>query len=437
MKIIEKIREQGVVGAGGAGFPAHVKFNNKAEVIIINAAECEPLLHKDKELLLHKTEVFLKGLEIATSLVGAARTLIGIKGKNKKIIQHLKKKCGGNIEIKAIRDFYPAGDEITLIFETTGRIVGAGQLPISQNIIVSNVETIYNLAQPGPVISKFLTIGGYVKKPATLEVPVGTPFGAVIDFAVPLSRNFGVIVGGPMMGQILDSHEEGVSKTTGGIIVLPENHVLLNKYRDIATEKTVRKIGKAACDQCTFCTELCPRYLLGHPIEPHKAMRTLIFSSNYPGLDQFALHTLFCCECNLCSFYSCPEDLLPSTVCILNKRKALNDGKKYAGRISNKAFHLADFRRIPVKKIMTKLDLLQFKNEGPLVDFPLKPEILKIALKQHVGAPARPVVSKGEQIEKGQKLATCSGSLGSEIHSPIRGKILEITDKEILVKKNS
>jgi Na+-translocating ferredoxin:NAD+ oxidoreductase RnfC subunit len=210
-----EIKEKGVVGAGGAGFPTYVKFSSEAEILIVNAAECEPLLHKDMEILLRRTDDFLRGLSIAAKLTSAQKVIIGIKKKHDDVISHLETRLPGSVEISPVKDFYPAGDEITLIYETTGRVVAPGKLPITQNVIVSNVETLYNLAKDGPVTTKFLNIVGEVQNPVTVEVPIGTPIGEVLEIARPMLERFQLVVGGPMMGRIAENLEEPVTKTTG------------------------------------------------------------------------------------------------------------------------------------------------------------------------------------------------------------------------------
>ena len=139
---INRIKEMGVVGAGGAGFPSHIKLGSKADLVLVNAAECEPLLHKDKELLGKKTEPFFKGLKTVMAAVEAKKGIIGIKEKHRTLIEHLKTELPEDIEICPVADFYPAGDEITLIRETTRKIILPGSLPISEGIVVLNVESL-------------------------------------------------------------------------------------------------------------------------------------------------------------------------------------------------------------------------------------------------------------------------------------------------------
>lgn len=426
--VIDQMKEAGIVGAGGAGFPAYVKMSGTAGIALVNAAECEPLLHKDKELLHHRLNYVLKGLRTVMTSVGATRGIIGIKEKHHGLIESVRAQLDDGVEVSPVRDFYPAGDEITLIHETTGRVVQAGALPGSVGVVVNNVETLYNIGREQPVVTKFLNIVGEVARPVTVEVPIGISFQEVIDFAGPLLGTYAVVEGGPMMGKLVKDLDQTVTKTTAALIVLPVDHILIKRLSGLNRQDEVNRIGKAACDQCVTCTELCPRYLLGHPIQPHKAMRSLIFSHEGKSPE---LHTLYCCECNLCSLISCPEGLSPSMVCVDNKRRARSGNLTFTGKLDNGVHPMQAFRRTPSKKLKTMLDLHRYRDTGPLTDFDYPFSQLKVQLRQHIGKPAVPLVTLGEHVERGQKIATVGKDLGCEIHAPATGRIAAITDHYI------
>ncbi len=431
--IVSEIQEHGIVGAGGAGFPTHVKLASKASTIIVNAAECEPLIHKDKEILLHHTADFLAGLNMVMEATSASVGIIGIKGKHTHIIDHLNNSVGKGVRVVPVGDFYPAGDEITLIYETTGKVVEAGKLPITQGIIVNNVETLLNIGRRRPVTTTFVTLGGDVEQKVTLEVPIGMPIRALIDYARPTINDYAVLLGGPMMGRLTTDLDEVTSKTSSAINILPADHTLVQRMQVMATPDMVRKIGKSACDQCVFCTSLCPRYLLGHPIQPHKSMRSLMFTPIGESVPE--MHAMACCECNLCSLISCPEGLYPGSVSTLSKRFAGSNGMKFDGAQfqSNGPHPLIKYRRTPTSKLKRMLDLNRFGDTGPLTDYTFIPKVLSVPLHQHIGKAAEPVVSVGDLVQAGDKIATVGSDLGSEIHAPIGGKVLIIGDSTIEV----
>ena len=429
--IVSEIQEHGIVGAGGAGFPAHVKLASQADTIIVNGAECEPLIHKDKEIMLRLTDDFLRGLNKVMEAASASLGIIGVKEKYTHIIDHLNGHVPGNVKVVPIGDFYPAGDEITLIYETTGKVVEAGKLPITQGVIVNNVETLLNIGRGKPVTTTFITLGGEVENKVTVEVPIGLPIRTLIDYARPTIADYAVLLGGPMMGRLTTDLDELTSKTSSAINILPADHILVQKMQTMGKPETVRRIGKSACDQCVFCTALCPRYLLGHPIQPHKAMRSLMFTPT--GESKPEMHAMACCECNLCTLISCPEGLYPGSVSGLSKRFAGSSGMKFdADQFSSTGPHpLIEYRRTPTSKIKRVLDLKRFGEEGPLTDFTPVPGLLKVPLRQHIGKPAEPIVGVGDRVKGGEKIATVGKDLGSEIHAPMTGQVVGVDEHTI------
>jgi len=437
---LEQIAEAGVVGAGGAGFPTHVKLAAKADTVLVNAAECEPLLHKDKEVLREYADAVLQGLAIAMGLVGANRGVIGIKGKYEDVIDLVRPKLGRGMEIVPLRDAYPAGDEFILVYDVLKRIVPPGGIPLAVGAVVMNVETAMNVAAAArqPVTEKYLTVAGAVANPVTLRVPVGVTLAQCVAAAGgPTIPDPNYVVGGVMMGYLEDDHEALVDKTTGGVIVLPEAHVVIRRRRQDWPQ--IVRIGRSACDQCSFCTELCPRWLLGHPIEPHRAMRSLAFNligeSNVVG-------TSFCCECNLCSLYSCPEDLDPKNVCTQNKRRLAAEKKRWPNPpfdLRRPELHLEN-RKAPMRRLIEKLGLGRFRNEGPLEGRLMSTAKVGIPLKQHAGAACEPVVKVGDRVAKGQRLGRppVSGgkpALGAPVHASIDGTVRSISGGTVWIQQ--
>ncbi len=434
------LAEAGVVGAGGAGFPTHVKLAARAEYVLLNAAECEPLLHKDKEILRHFADDVIQGLSVAISLCGAKEAIIGVKEKYHEVIDLLRQKIPANMRVDPLRDAYPAGDEFILVYETLGRVIPPGGIPLNVGAVVMNVETAMNAArsEQGPVVEKFLSVAGAVAEPISLRVPVGATLEQCVAAAGgPTVENPQYIVGGVMMGYLEENHQALVTKTTGGVIVLPADHVVVRRHR--RDWKEIAKIGRSACDQCSFCTELCPRWLLGHPIQPHTAMRSLGF--NEVG-EANVIGTQFCCECNLCSMYSCPEDLDPKNVCTQNKRRLAAEKKRWENPPFNerRANQHMNNRKAPTSRLMTKLGLKEFRNVGPLRQEPLAVTKVGIKLKQHIGVPCEPVVQFGEQVERGHAVGrppimNGKPAMGAPVHASISGQVTAIADGVVWIEK--
>jgi Na+-translocating ferredoxin:NAD+ oxidoreductase RnfC subunit len=437
---VEHIANAGVVGAGGAGFPTHVKLSGKADSLLLNAAECEPLLHKDKEVLREFADAVIEGMDAGMKLVGARRGAVGIKEKYRDVIDLMRAKLPANMDVAPLRDTYPAGDEFILVFDVLGRVIPPGGIPLHVGAVVMNVETALNVARSAetPVTEKFLSIAGAVHQPVTLRVPVGVTLAECVAAAGgPTIPDPNYMVGGVMMGYLEENQQALVDKTTGGVIVLPSDHVVIRRRRQDWPQ--VARIGRSACDQCSFCTELCPRWLLGHPIEPHAAMRSLGF--NLVG-ESNVVGTQFCCECNLCSLYSCPEDLDPKNVCTQNKRRLAAEKRRWENPPFNPKrpeLHMAN-RKAPMARLMNKLGLRGFRNVGPLVDgFPAVDKV-GIKLKQHIGAPCECVISVGDRVKKGQMIGrppVTNGkpALGAPVHASIDGVVTAIADGVVWIEK--
>ncbi len=421
---LDRIADLGVVGAGGGGFPTAVKLAARVSTVIVNGAECEPLLHKDKELLHHLAEPMLRGLAAAMALTGAREGIIGIKEKYTAVMAGLEPLLPRNVRILPLRDSYPAGDEFLLVYDAVGRIIPPGGLPKDVDAVVANVETLVNIGLDRPVTHKYLTVAGAVAAPVTLCVPLGIPIGDLIARAggatVP---DFAVLLGGAMMARLAPGLDEPVTKTLGGLIVLPASHPLLDRYR--ATPRQIARIGRSACDQCRFCTDLCPRFLIGHPIQPHLAMQSLGFSTSPSSM---VAGTLYCCECNLCSLYSCPENLDPKNVCVAAKPAARERKLFWSGTPDSVTPHpLAPDRRVPTKRLMAKLGLTGFRNVGPLEELGVSPRRVVLPLKQHAGAPAVPAVQPGARVSVGDLVAAPeAGALGARIHASIAGTVRSV-----------
>src|SRR5512138_2577089 len=172
MNLVEQVRQAGVVGAGGGGFPTHVKLAAKADTIIANGAECEPLLHKDAVVMEEQAVELVKGMLLAKEAVGAKDAVIGIKAKKQHAVKAVQEACKGTtVRVHLLGDYYPAGDEYDLVYEVTGRLIPPQGIPIQVGAVVNNVESFVNIAAAAngiPVTHKMLTIAGAVRSPVTL-----------------------------------------------------------------------------------------------------------------------------------------------------------------------------------------------------------------------------------------------------------------------------
>ena len=320
LSFIDTVKDAGIVGAGGAGFPTHVKLNAKAEYFIVNAAECEPLIETDKYLCRTFADQIVEAITATAAHIGASRKVIALKGKYKEEIASLKAaidRAHADIEIFEMPTFYPAGDEQTMVQMVTGRSVPERGLPLDVGAVVDNVGTMLNLYEAlhgAPVTEKYLSVVGEVKEPIMLKVPIGTPVTECIAAAQPTISDYAIILGGPMMGKIPADDkaiaEAVVTKTTGNIIVLPKDHYLFQ--RASLPLDTIKRQARAACIQCKMCTDLCPRYMIGHQIRPNLVMRNIWREDQITDNDEYLAtfgDAMNCCDCGVCEMFACPMGL--------------------------------------------------------------------------------------------------------------------------------
>ena len=466
-QIIQKVKDAGVVGAGGAGFPTHVKIAAQVDTVIANGAECDPLLRCDQQMMAARAAEIVEGLRLVMQASGAERGIIALKREYTIAVAALQQamrapppsppkpalskveglggKEEGNISLHLLDSHYPAGDEFVLVYEVTGRLVPETGLPLQVGCIVQNVGTLFNVAraQKGiPVTHRLLTVTGAVNEPRTLNLPLGTPIGEAVAWAggikIPrwserTEEDYAVVVGGPMMGRLAQDLSEPITKTTTGLIVLPRNNpVVRSLSRPLGSWV---KRGRSTCDQCRDCTDLCPRYLLGHDLEPHKVMRSI----NYGLTEPTAIVTaaVLCCECRLCEAYACPLGLSPMVYYQEIKRQLVAQGwENVVHKRSDLTPHpMREYRRVPMERLVARLGLSEYEEcICPLDEREYRPQRVTIPLKQHIGAPSQPVVKIGDGVQRGDLIARIpEGKLGANVHASISGRVEVVTGEHVVI----
>ena len=426
-----------MVGGGGGGFPTHVKLAAKAETIIANGAECEPLLHKDAVIMEEHAAELVRGMELAVAATGAREGVIGIKGKKQRAVAAVTAACQGtNLRVQLLGDYYPAGDEYDLVYNVTGKLIPPGGIPLAVGVVVNNVETFVNIAAAAegrPVTHKMLTIAGAVKSPLTLRVPIGTTFRECIAAAGGLTTEDPVLcLGGLMMGQTTDDLDTPVTKTSTGVVILPRDHHIIE--RKLKPNQVQAKIGKSACDQCRYCTEYCPRFLLGYAVEPHQVMRTLAFTAT--GAAQFNQWAAMCCSCGLCTLYSCPEELFPKEACDDAKTEMRRAQVKWTGPMNPKPHPMGDGRRVPIKSLTRKLHVQNYDLPAPLAPQELLPGRLVLPLKQSAGTACLPKVKAGDRVGAGQIIGEpAPHALGAVLHAPLAAIVQTVNEQQIILER--
>lgn len=439
-QLVEAVKNAGVVGAGGAGFPTHIKISSKAEVVIANGAECEPLTHVDQELMIHYAPEIVAGMKAVMQSTGAVRGIFGVKKKYTVAIRALQTAIGGDasLSIAELGNFYPAGDEQVLVYDVLGRVVPEGGIPLNVGAVVQNIETLYNINAALaniPVTRKYITVAGAVARPVTVRVPIGVTLRQVLQLAGGCTTPDPVILnGGAMMGQVMVEADldEPVTKRTKLLLVLPYDHQLSARRRQPRSQFELRAMS--ACDQCYMCTDYCPRHAQGHAIEPHKLI--LLLASGIPLTDAQMAGALLCCECRTCN-YACPVHLSPADIAISIKHDLLKAGLKNPYNRQTEADPYRDFRRVPMYRLVNRLGLTPYDLPAPLVEVPDRFNKVTIALRQHLGVPALPLVKPGDTVVEGAVVAaTPQGALGAAIHASISGVVTQISDTAIIIEAN-
>ncbi|MCF0228902.1 MAG: SLBB domain-containing protein [Parasporobacterium sp.] len=437
MNIIEKIRNAGVVGAGGAGFPTDRKLACHAEIFIVNGIECEPLLRVDRIAMEDNAPRIVDTVKILKEHLGAERAVIALKGHYEKAAAALReavavsdRESGSDIEIYLSESFYPAGDEQNLVYSITGRTVPTGGIPLDVGCVVSNVSTVLNIAdalEGHPVTDKTVTVGGSVSKPVTITCPIGTPLSALLQAAGGPIGDCTYIVGGPLMGRITDDLSEPVTKTTGGLLAIPKGHKLLAEK--VLTEWDI-KLAKAVCSQCSFCTQMCPRNAMGLNVQPHKAMRAMASCNDLLLGDVNGVFS--CCDCGLCTYYACNFGLRPGKAMLRAKAALQQRGIRPVKQVKYPADKDLGTRRVPTERLISRLDLAKFDKDAPMGGY-IDSTSVVIPLKMHIGGPSKPTVTVGSKVVKGDLIAVPEG-MGANIHASVSGTVTSVTDTFIKIE---
>ena len=441
MNLLQAIEEAGVIGCGGAGFPTHVKLKGRFEYLIVNGAECEPLLRTDRYLMKNKAADLIRTVSAIKEELDIPYAVFALKGHYREECEALRaavKEMGAPVTIHELESFYPAGDEQTIVYEVTGRVVPPSGLPSMVGAVVDNVATVYAIGQAlmgHPFIYKYLTVTGEVRHPVVLRVPVGTSFKTCFELAGGTrSDSYCVIAGGPMMGKPVaaaDLDAAVVTKTTSGILVLPPDgyHAA---HQDMSVPVMLRR-ARSACIQCTLCTQLCPRHLLGHALKPHMIMRKMAQCHDMDALmaDPEIRNAALCCECGICETYACPMSLQPRTINgVLKKELASRKIRYERTEESWTPSPEREVRKAPSKKVAARVGVLDYYDYEINELIKAEPDEVSIPLRMHIGAPSQPVVSVGTPVRKGDLIACIpEGALGENIHASIDGTVTSVTDR--------
>ena len=308
-EIIECVKEAGIVGMGGAGFPTHVKLSpkepEKIDYVIANCAECEPYLTSDYRRMLEEPEKLIGGLKVSLKLFENARGILAVEDNKPDCIELLKNltKDEPRISVKELKTKYPQGAERQIIYATTGRAINSSMLPADAGCVVNNVDTvvaIYHAVIEGkPLMNRIVTVtGDAIANPQNFIVRIGTNYHELVEEAGGFKQDpVKIVSGGPMMGFDLFGLDVPTTKTASALLCL--------------TEDEVSRMEPSACINCGRCVEVCPGRVVP---------RLLADYAEHYEEEEFLSHNgMECCECGCCSFV-CPAKR-PLTQTIKSMRK--------------------------------------------------------------------------------------------------------------------
>lgn len=428
----------GVVGAGGAGFPSYGKLTDGADILLINAVECEPLMYTDYALTEEKLGEIVEGMKIIMDFANIANGIFAMKDyRAKSLGLEDGQVLGEGIRVKWIPNVYPMGDEINLVYQATGRLIQPGALPITQGVIVYNAETVYNtraaVVDGTPVIEKWLTVGGNIPTAYAIKAPVGMRIKDILSaLEVSIPEGHVVIDGGPSMGAIKNPATDVITKTTKSLLILPHTApAVMSKQRSI--EEQIRRASSVCC-QCTRCTDMCPRNLLGYPIEPHKMIRaTISTAQETPELIKTAS---LCCGCDVCETFACCQDISPMAIIREYKKILAKNKMRYVAdpSVPVKVNPDREYRMLSAAKWKEVLGVAKFDKHPKYISKPLDASKVEILMSQHIGAPSVPCVSVGDKVEKGQMIATAGNGLSVPQYASISGSVTVVNDAKIVIE---
>lgn len=432
------MQDHSIVGAGGAGFPSYAKLAEGAEILVINCAECEPLIYTDFMLMREKMDKIVGGAQIIMENTGIKHTFISIKEHRGHMLGYTDGQVlGDKVSVKLLPNVYPMGDEINLIYETTGRVVKPGCLPITSGIIVFNGETVYNVWRAynmnRPVVSDWFTIGGDLPKRYVVKTPIGTRLQDVFDMlGITFNEEtHSLINGGPSMGKLDKLSSVVINRTSKSFLILPNTSRAV-KNKQVSIDDMLRRASSACCG-CTRCTEMCPRHTLGYPLEPHKMIRVATGNAAEDHPELIATASL-CCSCGICAEVCCqeisPKDVILNLKGILAKNKI----RFTPGNENYSVSPDRPNRMIASHKWEDMLGVHKYDVVPEFVFDKLKVKRVEIPMGTHIGAKAIPAVKIGDIVEEAQLIATAAEGLSIPQYASIAGKVTYVDNNKVVIE---
>ncbi len=443
-----RMRNAGVVGTDKLSVPTYVKLSSKADLVIANGAESEPLLHSEKSLLHEKPELIIDGIKIAMEATGAPKAVIAVRSSEKERMRSLYSllKEEKNIDIFYLEDFYPSGDEPILVYEVTKKLIPEGKTPLDKGIVVEKLLSfawMYQGYHGKPVTERPISVVGEVQRPQVTWFPIGTLYKDILNFAGGTTvdlKNAVVFDGGPLQGEVVKDLNIGIGKNTSAVMVLPKDHKVSKVKMKNLEEMILQNQGVSG--DSSMMEDLCPRYQLGYDIHPSEVIKSLHFPLM---MKPSSLRSAYSCnDCSLCEYMG-SSTLNESPRLIYNefKKNLARQEKKVflkSGEKVNKVRLNYHYNKVSCSHLIKQVQVEKYDSFNRSILPKTNPQKVRVPVTRHKGTPAKPVVVEGQTLKMGDVIAfSPPGELGTTYHASIPGRVSEINDHwvEIIKGRNS
>ena len=434
-------------------------INERCDTVIVSALKDNPLSFAEEYLLQREWRRIIEGLKLLMVNHQAEKGIIAVSKSGRPVIADLKRgiEDNDNIDLFFIDDFYPAADQAILTHEIAGQPFYRATRTALLGSLVYDLQTVINIyeavTEEEPVTRRLLTCTGEVVLPSLVLGHLGVSFREVIELCGGATIDeYVIFAGAPSRGAIITDIDTPVTKSTTTITVLPASHELV-KERSLTIGAQVRKI-KSVCNQCSFCTELCPVYLLGGKLYPHQIMRQVAYGLAEP--EEVMLGALLCSECGICEVFACPHKLSPRSVnkYIKERLKQETDPESLLSRnisdqtnsqTENQTNRLIsgqlqprsnrDYRKVPFERLADLFSVGPYAEPPKMELLETNPGQVELLFQEMSAAGVLPRVKPGEEITEGTLVAETKMSSGAGLHASITGKITFLDEERVIIKR--
>ena len=437
-------------------------INERCRTVIVSAIKDNPLSFAEEYLLQREWHKIIDGLKLLMVNHHAEKGIIAVSKSDRPVIADLRDRVEdcGNIDLFFIGDFYPAADQAILIYEITGQPFSGATPAALSGSLVYDLQTVINIyeavTEEKPVTRRLLTCTGEVALPSLVLGHLGVSFREVIELcggaATTTIDEYVIFSGAPARGAVITDIDTPVTRSTTTITVLPADHELVKeRSRTISTQ--IKKI-KSVCNQCSFCTELCPVYLLGGKLYPHLIMRQIAYGPAEP--EEVILGALLCSECGICEVFACPHKLSPRAVNKQIKERLKQEAQPesllsdkinghISGHISDKiSGHISgqlqprsnrDYRKVPFKRLADLFSVGPYAVPPKMELLETSPGQVELLFQEISAAGVLPRVKTGEEIAEGSLVAETKISTGAGLHTSISGKVIFLSKERVIIRR--